>query len=939
MANKRQQSFSKLYQLSILIILTLLFITLGTVWILHEYNSHRDSLAKMREDYISTRKQEVMQEVNIHLEDIRFQISTMESQLRHKLQAQTENGWAIADNIYRHNAGTLSDRQIKKLIIEALMPQRFFNGRGYYWILDTDHKMVAHPFNSNLVGKSQADLTDREGQKFIRNSVRVAQENEQGGFVSYFWNKPGVGERLSIEKGEHKIAFLKLFKPFNWIIGTGEYVHDVEKELQNKFLARMNSIQSSKKGYIFTHTFEGVCLSHPNRNNIGKNRWNYQDANGKKVVQEVIQIGQQPGGGFVEYLSSLDPKSGKPSPKISFVNSLPQWRWVLGAGVYLNDINKTMAGFRQDLRSELIHRSLTTIILILGALALGIWLSYLFGKRLTRELNIFSTFFKQSATQPQTINADQMTISEFGDLARAANQMVEERQRIQFDLQQSKEVWEKSFNAISDFVTIHDKDSRIIRTNNAVCKFLNKQPEEIVGKLCHEVFQQNAERCPNCPGRKTLIDKHSHTAAVPFPKVDKTFQVSTAPTFDDQDQLEYIVHVAKDITEQKRLEEELLHSRKMEAMGTLAGGIAHDFNNILTSLLGYADLAEENTRNHDKTNSYIQQVIMAGNRAAELVKQILAFSRKSEQSLTHISPSRIVAEALKLIRAACPTTIKIQVEIVQSDDYILADPTKIHQVVINLCTNALHSMENQQGTMSIRLIRKELTAEELQDQTGIAPGPFMELTIADTGHGIEANIIGHVFDPYFTTKEVGKGVGMGLAMVHGIVKEYGGLIKVESKLMHGTTFRVYLPITANNAPPQISTPIEPLPNGNEQIMVIDDEKSICYMLKGSLERFGYRITAITNSQEALTEFTTNPDKFDLIITDQNMPKLSGMALAQEVLKLRPSLPIIIYSGFNDQTSEMKALELGIKKFLLKPIDSKTMAVHIRKLLDERQAPA
>ncbi|MDH3393266.1 MAG: response regulator, partial [Desulfobulbaceae bacterium] len=518
-----------------------------------------------------------------------------------------------------------------------------------------------------------------------------------------------------------------------------------------------------------------------------------------------------------------------------------------------------------------------------------------------------------------------------------ANQMIEERQKFQSDLQQSKEVWERSFNAISDLVTIHDKNSRIIRVNQAACNFLNKKPEEIIGKHCYEVFQQSAEQCQNCPGNKTLLDKLSHTETIPFLPQKKTFQISTAPTFDDNGQLEYVVHVAKDISEQKQLEEELVQSQKMEAIGTLAGGIAHDFNNILTSLLGYADLAKEEAGDDNHQAHYIGQVITAGNRASALVKQILAFSRKSEVSREHISAEQIINESLKLLRASIPSTIKINTQITPTEDTIFADPAKIHQIMVNLCTNAQHAIGEQQGIITINLSSKNLTQDEIPDQSGTEPGTFLELTVTDTGHGISSDIIDHIFDPYFTTKEVGKGIGMGLAVIHGIVKELGGIIKVESKAKEGASFHVFLPAAPrDDQEASTSAPKSPPRNGNERILVVDDEEDISFMLKGGLERFGYRVSARTNSAEALAEFASSPNDFNLIITDQTMPDMTGTAMAKEVLKLRPDMPIILYSGYSDLVAGKAAKDIGIRKFLLKPIDSKTMAEHIRKILDENQ---
>ncbi|MDH3359912.1 MAG: cache domain-containing protein, partial [Desulfobulbaceae bacterium] len=779
MTNNRQQSFGKLYQLSIFSTLALLFLTLGAFWVFHEYDSHLVDLDRMRNEHIKTNKQEILHQVNIHIEDARFKLSTIESQLRHNLQTETKNGWAIADNIYNSNKNTLSDTQIKKLIIEALMPMRFFNGRGYYWIVDTSpgYKLIAHPFRPDFIGKNHADLTDRKGQKFIRNFVKVAQKNDAGGFVSYFWTKPDVSDRLYLERGEKKIAFLKLFKPFGWVIGTGEYVHDVESQLQKEFLTRLNTVHYGNQGYISTYTFDGVCLSDPDKNN----------PNDIKMVQKIIRAGQQPGGGFIESVDAKTAENDNPTKKINYVNAFREWHWVLSAGFHLDDIDHQMTKFREDMLSDLYHRTLITAAIILATLALSYLLSQLFSKRLVRELELFSTFFKNAATNPEKINADQMTITEFSNLAHTANQMVEERQKFQTDLQQSKEVWVKSFNAISDLVTIHDKNLRVIRSNKAVCNFLNQRQEDIIGKHCHNIFQHNKGQCPNCPAQKTLADKLSHTAVIHFPKLQKIFQITTTPTFDDQDQLEYIVHVAKDISEQKRLEEELVQSQKMKAIGTLAGGIAHDFNNILTSLLGFADLAEEEARD-SKTAHYIRQITTAGLRASDLVKQLLAFSRNTGDTPEHISLGHTALAALQLLQTTTPASVKIITNNMPTDETILANPAKINQIMVNLGTNALHAMAGQQGTMTINIARKELSSAEVADQSGINPGPFMLLTVTDTGHGINPDILDHIFDPYFTTKDVGKGIGMGLAVVHGIVKELGGFIKVESKINHGTTF-------------------------------------------------------------------------------------------------------------------------------------------------------
>jgi PAS domain S-box-containing protein len=381
-----------------------------------------------------------------------------------------------------------------------------------------------------------------------------------------------------------------------------------------------------------------------------------------------------------------------------------------------------------------------------------------------------------------------------------------------------------------------------------------------------------------------------------------------------------------------KLQEQLLQAQKMEAIGQLAGGVAHDFNNILGAILGYAEMAQEDSPAGSILRKDIDQVVKASHRAKDLVKQILAFSRQTETRLIPVQPAIAIREAAKMLRSSLPTTIDIRQNIDLNTGPIYADPTQIHQIVMNLGTNAFHAMEDTGGTLTIFLEKKTLTNQDIVKHPGIHPGEFIQLSIGDTGSGIEPEIWDKIFDPYFTTKEIGKGTGMGLSIIHGIVKSYGGNISFHSHPGEGTVFQVLLPVMATEVDVE-GKPEETMVLGNERILFIDDEELLAEMGKSMLERLGYHVTACSSSLEALTTFQNLPDQFDLIITDQTMPGMTGIDLARHILQIRPFMPIILSTGYSSLLSEEKAKSLGIKGFAMKPMTRKSMAALIRKVLD------
>ncbi len=387
--------------------------------------------------------------------------------------------------------------------------------------------------------------------------------------------------------------------------------------------------------------------------------------------------------------------------------------------------------------------------------------------------------------------------------------------------------------------------------------------------------------------------------------------------------------IITDITSRKQLENKLRQTQKIEAIGTLAGGIAHDFNNILAAIMGNTELLQLKIPEINPEHKKVNNILEACERAKDLVMQILSFSRVDQQARSQVRIHLIVKEVLRLLKASLPSTIEIRQNIKPTSCNVVADPAQIHQIVMNLCTNAHHAMRKKGGILDVTVSQVD---GEAIGRTDLPKGPIAKLTISDTGHGIEPEIQERLFDPYFTTKEKDMGTGLGLAVVHGIVKNYGGIITIDSEPGKGAVFQVFLPGVENTLTKEKSKTKQYSKGNNEKILLIDDEAILVDIGKQTLERLGYQVITSTHPAEALKIFQEQPKIFDLIITDMTMPKMTGDILASEILKIRPEIPIILFTGYNELITEKKATALGIKAFMLKPIQMDRLSTTIRRVL-------
>ena len=1054
-----KRSIARTLFLSSSVILVILVSLLGSVWLYGEYSHTQREIREIRTGHIERQRQLIQEEVRQVRDYIAFKHSQTQARVRNNLREHVEGAYAIATRLCELNAGTMSKDGLQELVVETLRPIRFNRGRGYFFATDFDGWERLFADRPEMEQKFLLDLQDTQGRYVIRDMIALASTRGEG-FYEYTWTKPG-------EKGHDfpKIAFVKHFEPFDWFIGTGEYLDDMERDIQQEALERIGQIRFGQDGYIFVIRSDGLILSHPIASLIGENLKHLNNYQGTEVVRELLQASRSPEGDFVEYLWPK-PSSGITSAKLSYAVAIPAWDWVIGAGVYLDDLERAIAfeqaGYRQNVRRQFFF-VLTLCVAFIGV-------SLLIARYTTRKIQLgvesFMHFFRLASSSYEKIDPDRFAFTEFRTIGEYANTLVDAFSSAQADLRKSEEqyrmvsenipvavysalpdehsttlfisgridgltgyparafmddpeLWmnmiypedrpqvrdklaqhrrEKIpleveyriltrdgalkwlrdraipsldvsgailridgfmediterqlaamalkesqrryrllFEGAGDAIYVHDLEGRLLDANQRAWEGLGYAREELLNLTLMDIDT------PECAAREeqhledirekgSLVYESTHVRrdarVIPLEITSRLIEFGGQPA---------VLSVARDISERQQAEQQrrlyeasLLRSQKMESIGTLAGGIAHDFNNILAAIIGHTELAgmEEGL---PQIRRHLDEVLKAGKRARDLVVQILTFSRQDEAR--PIKVKNMVNEVLKLLRASLPATIEIRKEL-GSDDMVLADPTRIHQVIMNLCTNAAHAMEGQDGVLRVRLEALDLETEMIEGPHVFEPGPYVVLSVSDTGSGIPPQIRERIFDPYFTTKEKGKGTGLGLAIVHGIVSGLGGGITVESRPGEGATFRVFLPRIVSR-PEKDAVPEPPLPTGSEHILFVDDEPVLTEIGQQMLELLGYRVTTRTSAVEALELFRRDPARFDLMITDMTMPHLTGERLAKKLMEIRPDIPVILCTGYSEQVSEEQARALGIRAYVLKPLVMKDLAATIRRILDQ-----
>jgi two-component system cell cycle sensor histidine kinase/response regulator CckA len=914
-----------LYSMVILAVVSVAIV--GGLWIVNEYDKFKKEEITLREEYIDAQKTLIKHESNQVIDYIQFKISQAETRLKQIISNRTHEAYDIAVNLYNQHRATKNPADLKKIIKDALRPIRYNNQRGYYFITRLDGVEILFADRPEMEGKNLIDMQDTQGKFVIRDMIALARESGEG-FYRYAWTKP-----QQTGKDFPKIAFIKHFEPFDWLIGTGEYLDDVVADIQQEVLARIENISFGEDGYIFAVQWDGLSLVEPQK---GKNMIDLVDANGVEIVRELIQAAKS-GGGYVSYVM---PKFDRDTTynKLSYSEPIADWQWLVGAGVDMDRIETVIDQKRAALQKRVTSDIFKIISILFAILLFVLLIVKLVSNRNRKNFNLFTAFFSKAATESVKIESGNLHFKEFETLADAANRMISERNEAETAMRQSERNYRQLVQSVNCIIMRMDTAGRVIFFNQYAQDFFGYREADILGKnVIGTIVPQKDRTGFDLTQMITDIGTHPERYAS---NENENIRHDGEPVrvawmnkaiYDDKDRVKEILCVGIDVTQKWQLEKRLAQAQKMEAIGTLAGGIAHDFNNILSAIMGYTELTLIDIPPDSALRNNLKQVLKAGGRAKDLVQQILTYSRQREREMQPVKINLIVNEALKLLRASLPSTIRINNNIA-SNLAIMSDPTNIHQVIMNLCTNASHAMQENGGLLEVSLTDMDIDAEFAKHHPGLKPGKFVRLSVSDTGHGMPPEVIERIYDPFFSTKKKGEGTGMGLSVVHGIIKSHGGTLTVDSTAGQGSVFKAYFPAIESEWVPD-NEHADLMVTGNERILFVDDEAFQADIAKQMLSRLGYRLTTCTSSVEALELFMQSPEKFDLVITDMTMPHMAGDVLARELISLRPDIPIIVCTGYSDRIDSDIAEEIGIGELVMKPVVMKDIAQCIRRVLD------
>jgi len=900
-----------------------------------EYLDFTKTAQKIESKYTTSQKKLIKDEVNKVTHYIALKRSQIQQRSKQRIKARVYEAHAIATNIYNKFNGSFPDSKIKKLIVAALRPLRFFNNDGYFFIQSLNGVNHLHPLWPEIEEKNVIEFKSANGRYLVKDLNSLIIKSEEG-FLSYNYTS------FKSKKDERsKITYVKRFKPYNWYIGTGDYLDNIKHDVQQELLDYIGQIKFGTDSYIFVVSYDGtVLMNSSQRHLIGTNIWNLEDPNGIKVVQEERKAVDNPEGEFIYYVWNK-PSTSIPSPKVSFMKGVKDWQWMIGAGIYTDDVQIEIQKQKNNLKTEIV-KQLGFVFII--SIIIGIFIIYFINKiasRFSIELHLFMDFFKNLSVQSDKINIDSFKYAEFKELARTANRMLEkqieiEDERIKTeDLLRTSEATLKEAQKITHFGSwkyniVTDK----LMWSDEVFRIFELDQLKIIPSydLFLESIHPDDRNFVNNTYKQSVKNKTpynvEHRIKLKGGKI-KLVREHGETYYDENGEAIRSMGTVQDITEIRSKEEQLKRSQKMDALGKLTGGIAHDYNNILGIILGYSDLLMDQVANDSKLTGYVEHIKTASKRGRNLTKKLMTFSRYKNSKKTIID----INNELKNQQHMLEKTLTARIELVMNLTYnvwpIEVDLDDLNDSIVNMAINSSHAIESN-GKITIKTENIHLSSYDANN-LNLKTGDYVALSIIDTGVGMNAQTQSKIFDPFFTTKG-DRGTGLGLSQVYGFVTRCNGSVSIESELDHGTEFTLYFPhCSLKPTESEETSNVKSESKGNETILVVDDELALCEMADNILKNNGYQVLTANNAQQALEILKNN--KIDLLLSDIIMPNMNGFQLASEVMENYPDVMIQLVSGFNDTVNLTKNKKVSDLDVFQKPYTKAELLSKIRKVID------
>jgi len=875
----------------------------------------------------------------------------MMDQKKEMIRELTDSTWSLLSEYdLRVKQGELTLENARQEAINQIRTLRYgVEGKDYFWINDMHPRMVMHPYFSELEGQDLTKFKDPDG-KFPFVDMLETVRRQDSGYVNYMWQwKDDPGQVAP------KISFVKKFSPWGWIIGTGIYIEDIQQEIALitrrfvKIFAGVLGIVILMSAYI---TWQAVTIEQ--KKNLAEKAKHFEELRLKKLLE----------------LNQMSDVSLDALTEFALEEAIKLTQSDIGYLAFLNK-DETQLTIHTGSRQAMNQCGVSDEKLVYPVEETGLW-----GDAVkTREAVIINDYDNYNSPQKKGYPQGHVKISCFMSIpvfdgkkiiavagvgnknenynesdVRQLQLMMDgmwkiiQRKKFEDDLRKSEERYRLlAENATDNIWVLQLSDFKFSYMSPSVEQLLGYTADECMelefGKqMTKDSLKSVSDAISEEVGRDSeedLDDKRYRILELELIKKDGSkvwTEVKACFLRNENGIPDRILGISRDLTERRHLEQKFRQTQKMEALGTLAGGIAHDFNNILSSVLGFAELAKLGLNGDEETKKNLDQVLMAGIRARDLVKHILTFSRRADAQKDLIQITPLIKECLKFLRASIPVNIEIRQHFEVSDSIVMADLTQIHQVLMNLFTNAAYAMKEKGGVLDFRLRSVEIQACEIIETQELKPGRYLQLVIADTGCGIPKEEVGRIFEPFFTTKKHGEGTGMGLSAAYGIIMDMGGAISVYSEPGMGTTFQVLLREHQGD-PVKDEASVNYLRlTGRGRILLVDDEASIVDWTRQVLLKLGYTVVSATGSLEALDIFKKTPNDFDLVLTDLAMPDMTGIELSGQIKAIQPDIPIILCTGFSEGLTSQIIEANGILDMVMKPVIASELAQVVSKAL-------
>ncbi|MDA3812419.1 MAG: cache domain-containing protein [Spirochaetaceae bacterium] len=898
-------------------------------------NKFEKQSERMKTNYISEQQSIIKREVERVVELIELRLSSINLQVEEIVKEKVYEAYGIAENIYNENKNLKSDSEIEKMIKDALRPIRFEENLGYFFILNYSGQSILNVDKPELEGLNLTNNQDNDGKFVIQDMIQLSR-NKGEGIYSYLWTKPDVeGNNFK------KISYIKHFEPYDWIIGTGLYVEDKRESVKMELLEDISKIRFGQEGYIFVDTLDGYTLvANGNKVEGDLKLWEVFKTNPEKtkeLFQKEYAAALKPEGDYIYYSINKLNDSLVESPKSSFIFGLQNLNWLVGAGVYLDDVELEIANLLETSTRELTTDIRNTILITIVLIFVFLLIFFIIGHRLQTDFRLFTDFFDKAVLHDVEIDLDKVKFQELISMADRANKMQFEKIDAQHRLVEEKEHFRLLAEYSKDMIfkmTFPDGIYEYI--SPASIDIIGYTPQEImdepfhIRKSIHPDWKEWLEKKLEGVNKGLIDDTYEFQI---INKAGKELWVTQKNTLikDENGTVIALVGRLSDDTERKKIEDQLNHSYRMDAIGRLAGGVAHDFNNVLAGIINAAQVLKSPKREIDeKGKMMVDLILKAATRAADLTAKLSTFSRKRTLSLKPLDIHHIIDETVNILNKTFYDNINLIIEKKAANSIIIGDGSELQSVLMNLCINASHAMPDG-GEIYLKtetIILDQAYCDKIPFD--VKPGNFIQVIVKDSGTGIKKENLNRIFEPFFSTKDQGKGTGLGLATVYSAILDNHGAIDVESKVNEGTTFFLFFPCTEETIRTEIDKNI--LLTGAGRILLVDDEEIIRFTGKNLLEDMGYTVVLAENGKKAVELFTLKNKEIDLVLMDMIMPEMNGREAFFKMKAIDPDCKVIIISGFarNENIEEMK--EAGLLDYIKKPFMDVTLYEVIEKYL-------